>query len=103
MDRELLCKIVQRVERVTGVKALLILPVAAFHLAVVPGRIGTDQFMPISQLGGRLLKQRRQVTFVAGKTVGKLKAVVRLDALHFSAGNSLILRMTRNRLSGQGV
>ena len=68
-----------------GVKTLLILPVAAFHLAVVPGRIGTDQFMPISQLGGRHLKQRRQVTFAAGKTVGKLKAVVRLDTLHLIA------------------
>ena len=46
MDRELLCEIVQRVERMAGVKALLILPVAALCLAVVPGRIGTDQFMP---------------------------------------------------------
>ena len=102
-DRELLCKIVQRVERMAGVKALLILPVAALCLAVVPERIGTDQFMPNPQLGGRLLKQRRQVTFTAGKTVGKLKAVVRLDTLHFSAGNSLILRMTRYRLFGQRV
>lgn len=46
MDSELLFEIVQRVERVAGVKALLILPVAAPCLAVVPGRIGTDQFMP---------------------------------------------------------
>ena len=29
--------------------------------------------------------QRRQVTFAAGKTVGKLKAVVRLDTLHLIA------------------
>ena len=85
MDSELLCKIVQRVERMAGVKALLILPVAALCLAVVPGRIGTDQFMPNPQLGGRLLKQRRQVTFTAGKTLGKLKAVVRLDTLHLIA------------------
>ena len=31
MDRELLCEIVQRVERMAGVKALLILPVAALY------------------------------------------------------------------------
>lgn len=31
MDSELLCKIVQRVERMAGVKVLLILPVAALY------------------------------------------------------------------------
>ena len=31
MDRELLCKIVQRVERMAGVKTFLILPVAALY------------------------------------------------------------------------
>ena len=45
MDRELLFEIVQRVERVTGVKALLILAMAALDLAVMAWRIRTDQLM----------------------------------------------------------
>ena len=45
MDRELPGKVDQRVKAVTGVKALLVLPMAALHLAVVAGRIGTDKFV----------------------------------------------------------
>ena len=46
MDSELLCKIVQRIERMTGVKTLLILTVAALDFAVVPRRIRADQLVP---------------------------------------------------------
>ena len=42
MDGELLCEIVQRVECVTGIEALLVLAVAALDLAVVPRRIGAN-------------------------------------------------------------
>ena len=35
MNGELLCKVIQGVEAVAGVKAFLVLPVAALHLAVV--------------------------------------------------------------------
>ena len=52
---KLLCEIVQRIERVAGIEAFLVLTVAALHLTVVP------------------------------------------------RGNNPILRMTRNRLSGQRV
>ena len=51
MDSELLCKVVQRIERMAGIEALLILAVAALHFAVVPRRIRTDQLMPDTQLG----------------------------------------------------
>ncbi len=72
----------------TGIETLLVLTVAALDLAVVPWRIGTNELVSDAQLGSRLFKQRRQISLAARKTVGKLKAVVRLDALHFdpSAG-----------------
>ena len=35
VDGELLCEVVQGIKAVAGVKALLVLPVASFHLAVV--------------------------------------------------------------------
>ena len=63
MDGELLYKIIQRIEGVTGIEELLILTVAALDLSVVARRIGANQFMPDSQFGSRLLKQRRQITF----------------------------------------
>ena len=40
MDGELFCKVVQRIKAVAGVKALLVLPVAALDLAIVAGREG---------------------------------------------------------------
>ena len=65
-----------------GVKALLILTVAAFNLSIVPWGVWTDQFMPDTQLSGRPLKQSRQVMLTAGEAIGKLGTVVRLDTLH---------------------
>ena len=46
MDSELLFKIVQRVKSVAVIESFLVLPVAALHLSVVPGGIGTDEFVP---------------------------------------------------------
>ena len=83
MDSKLLCKIVQGIERVTEVKPFLILTVTALDLAIVARRIWTDQLMPDTKLGRRLFKQSRQVTLTVREPIGKLKAVVRLDALHF--------------------
>lgn len=60
MAGELLYKIIQRIEGVTGIEELLILMVAALGLSVVARRIGANQFMPDPQFGSRLLKQRRQ-------------------------------------------
>lgn len=59
VDRELLCKIVQRIEVVTGIETLLVLTVAALNLAVVPWRIWANEFVPNAQFGSRLFKQRR--------------------------------------------
>ena len=63
MNGELLCKVIQRVEVVARIEALLILTVAALDFSVVARRIGANQFMPDPQFGSRLLKQRRQITF----------------------------------------
>lgn len=46
MDSELLFKIVQRVKSVAVIESFLVLPAAALHLSVVPGGIGTDEFVP---------------------------------------------------------
>ena len=59
-DGELLCKIIQKVNRVAGIKTLLIRTVAALHLAVVLRSIRTDQPMPDAKLGSSPLNQRRQ-------------------------------------------
>ena len=82
MDGELLCKMVQRIKAVTGVKAFLVLPVAALHLAVVAWRVRTDELVPDTQLSGGGLKEGRQIPFTGWKTIGELKSVVRLDTLH---------------------
>ena len=43
---ELRTKIGKGKETVGIVETLLVFPVAAFHLAVVPGRVGTDPLVP---------------------------------------------------------
>ena len=45
VDSKLLSKVVKRVKAAAGVETFLILPVAAFYLAVVSGRIGADELM----------------------------------------------------------
>lgn len=75
-------KIKQRKERMERIKALLVFPVAALHLTIVPWGIRTDQFMLDAQLSGSFLKKGRDIPFAVGKAVGKRKAVVCLDTLH---------------------
>ena len=82
MDGELLIKIVQRIKTVAGIEVFLVLPVAALYLAVVAGRVGTDELVVYTELCSGSLKQGGQVSLAAGKMVGELKPVVRLDALH---------------------
>ena len=50
MDSELLGEVIEGEKSVTGVKALLVLPVAALHLAVVARRVGTDELVADPQL-----------------------------------------------------
>ena len=65
-----------------GVKAFLVLPVAALYLAVVPGRVGADELVPDAQRGSGGLKERWQTPLAAGKAVCEFKAIVCLDTFH---------------------
>lgn len=82
MDSELLCKVIQGIKAVAGIESLLVLPVAALHLAVVAGCVGADEFVADAQLSSGSLKQSGQIPLAVGKPVGKLKAIVGLDAFH---------------------
>lgn len=100
MDSKLLCEIVQRVKAVAGVKAFLVLPVAAFYFAVVAGRVGADELVPDSQCGGSGLKQGRQIAFAVGESVGKLEAVIGLDTFDPDAPASIPLEQLFQEVSG---
>ena len=57
MGREFPTKVGERIEAMGIVEALLVFPVAAFYFAVVPGRVGADQFVPYAQVKGGLLEK----------------------------------------------
>lgn len=66
-----------------GIEALVVLPVAAFHLPIMSGSIRADKFMADSILFQSGLKEC-QIPFLfrPGKAFGKFRAVIRLDALN---------------------
>ena len=57
VDSKLFGEVIQRVKVVAGVKPFLVLPVAAFRLAVVAGCIRTDEFVPDAWFSGGSFKQ----------------------------------------------
>ena len=67
------------------VEATLILTVAALYLAIVTGRIGTNQLVPNAKLCSGPLKERDRFTVGLIKAVGKLKPVVSLDTFNGKA------------------
>ena len=69
-------------EEMRRIEAVLVLVVAAFHLAVVLASIGTDELVSDRQFSGSALKHRGDIPFAVGKAVGKFKAVVGPDTLH---------------------
>ena len=68
-----------------GIKAFLVLPVAAFHFAIVPRRIGADELVADTELRGGAFKEGGKVTLGVGETVGEFKPVISLDAFHPNA------------------
>ena len=58
MSSELLTKVGEGVEAVGAVETLLVLSMTAFDLAVVPGRVGADQFVAYAPGGGGGFKER---------------------------------------------
>ena len=100
MDSELHCKVIQRVKAVAGVEALLILAVAALHFAVVARRVGTDELVADTQLGSGGLKQGGQIAPAVGETIGKFKAVIRLDAFHADSPAGIPLEQLFQEIGG---
>ena len=91
MNGKLLFKVNQGEKRVGIIEPLLVLPVAALHLAVVPWGIGPNELMMDPQFSGSSLKESWKISFAVGKTVGKLKAVIRLDTLHMDPSSGIPL------------
>lgn len=64
-----------------GVKTLIVLPVAALNLAVMPWCVGTDQLVPDAVTFQMCLKKSRLIP-VCCKTVGKFRSIIGLDAFN---------------------
>ena len=80
-----------------GIEPLLVLAVAALNLAVVAGRVRTDELVEDAQLSGSFLKQRRQVPFAARKPVGEFKPIVSLNALYLYSSAEYHARSLRRK------
>ena len=57
VDGKLLCEIVQRIEGMAGIKAFLILAMAALDFVVMARGIRTNELVPNAQFGSSLFKQ----------------------------------------------
>lgn len=82
MGSELSGEAIQGVKAAAEIEALLILAVTTLHFTVVAWSIGANELVADIQLGGGELKQNRELLLAVGETVGKFKAVIRLDAFH---------------------
>ena len=100
VDSKLHCKVIQREKAAAGVKAFLILAVAALHFAVVARRIGADELVADTQLGGGGLKQSREIPLAVGKTVGELKSIVSLDTFHADTSAGVPLEQLFQKIGG---
>ena len=100
MNGELFVKVSQREERADRIKAFLIFPVAAFHLAIMSGSVRANQFMLDTQLSGGFLKKGLNIPFTVGKTVSKFKAVVSLDTFHANAPAGIPLHQPLQKVGG---
>ena len=100
VDSKLHCKVIQREKAAAGVKAFLILAVAALHFAVVARRIGADELVADTQLCGGGLKQSREIPLAVGKTVGELKSIVSLDTFHADTSAGVPLEQLFQKIGG---
>lgn len=78
INLKLLRKVLKRIEGMSGIEALVILPVAPLYLAVMSWRIRPDQFVADAVAFQMHLKKSRSVA-ACGKAVGELRTIVRLD------------------------
>ncbi len=82
MNSKLLFKISQGEKGVGGIETFLVLAVAAFHFAIMSGRVGTDEFVTDAQISSRFLEKWAGIPLAVRKTVSELKTVVGLDTFH---------------------
>ena len=106
MEGEQGFKIKQGEKGATGVKAFLVLAVAALDLSVVPWCVRANELMTDARLSGSFLKKGLDVSFADGKTAGKLKTVVGLNTFHTDASAGVALHQTfenqrKNRWTAQ--
>ena len=101
MDGELLCKVIQGVKAVAGVKAFLIFPVAALHFAVVAWCVGTDEFMSDTKPGSGSLKQCGQIPLGIRKTIGELKAIICLNTFHLNSPTGIPFEQLFQEVGGR--
>ena len=99
-DSELFFKVSQGEERADRIKAFLLLPVAALHLAIMPGRVRTNQLMLDAQLSSSFLKKGLDVPFTVEKTVGKFKTVVSPDTFYSDASAGIPLHQSLQEAGG---
>lgn len=96
---ELICEIIPGVKAAGGIKTFLILRVATLHLAVMAGRIRTEELMAGTHLNGGCLKEVGHIPSAAGKTVCEFKAVVHLDALHPNPSTGIPFKQSFQEIS----
>ena len=100
MGSELSGEVIQGVKAVAGIEAFLILSVTTLHFAVVARRIGADEFVANTQLDSSGLKQSREIPLAVGETIGKFKAVIRLDAFHADSTAGKPLEQLLQKIGG---
>ena len=89
MGNELSGEVIQGVKATARIEALLILAVTSLHFSVMAWSVGADELVTDTKLGGSGLKQSRDIPLAVRETIGKFKAVIRLDAFH--ADSSILL------------
>lgn len=100
MECKLRGEVLEGKETVGGKKAPLVLTVTTLDLAVVSGRVWSDELMPDAQTQCGSLKQGGQVPLGIGEAVGELKAIVGLDTLHGDAPSFEPIDSTIQEISG---
>ena len=81
-DSKLLLEVAEGKELVIGIKVFIVFAMAALDLAVVPWSEGLNAFVLNAKLIQRHFKERFLICALRVEPIGKLRAIVRLDALN---------------------
>ena len=100
-NSELFLEVLKRIELVRSIEVFVIFSMAALDLTVVSGRKRLDEFMTNSKLSQRSFKQCFFIGALGVQTIGKLEAVVRLNA--FDGIRKALYTMFDELRRGKGV